>query len=137
MRSDRAALKDAGDLAEDDRTEHVLQAGPLALMRGAVGWMLGHPGQTLTAARLALRMGRAGAGGADGTGGRLRHLVYLVEAAYVAARSKAMGITNIHAHFGTNSTTVALLADALGGPGYSFTAHGPRNSTRLRRFPWG
>jgi colanic acid/amylovoran biosynthesis glycosyltransferase len=32
---------------------------------------------------------------------------------------------HVHAHFGTNSTTVAMLVAALGGPGYSFHVHGP------------
>jgi glycosyltransferase involved in cell wall biosynthesis len=35
------------------------------------------------------------------------------------------GVTHVHAHFGTNSTTVAMLCHELGGPPYSFTAHGP------------
>jgi glycosyltransferase involved in cell wall biosynthesis len=32
---------------------------------------------------------------------------------------------HVHAHFGTNSTAVAMLCRALGGPTYSFTTHGP------------
>ena len=36
-----------------------------------------------------------------------------------------MNIPHLHAHFGTNSTTVAMLAHALAGPSYSFTVHGP------------
>ena len=52
-------------------------------------------------------------------------MVYLIEAAYIAARSQTLGLTHIHAHFGTNSTTVAMLSHALGGPTYSFTTHGP------------
>ena len=32
---------------------------------------------------------------------------------------------HVHAHFGTNSTTVAMLCHELGGPPYSFTVHGP------------
>ncbi|MBE0554668.1 MAG: colanic acid biosynthesis glycosyltransferase WcaL, partial [Rhodobacteraceae bacterium] len=35
MRSDRAALKDAADLAEDARTTHILEAGGAALLRRA------------------------------------------------------------------------------------------------------
>lgn len=31
----------------------------------------------------------------------------------------------MHAHFGTNSTEVVMLANVLGGPAYSFTVHGP------------
>ncbi len=118
MRSDRAALKDAGDLAEDDRTEHVLAQPKLALMRSALGWLTARPGQALAATVLAWRLGRR-------ANARLVHLVYLVEAAHVAARCRTLGISHLHAHFGTNSTTVALLVAALGGPGFSFTTHGP------------
>ncbi len=118
MRSDRAALKDAGDLAEDDRTEHVLAQPKLALLRSALGWLTGRPGQALAATVQAWRLGRR-------ANARLVHLVYLVEAAHVAARCRTLGISHLHAHFGTNSTTVALLVAALGGPGFSFTTHGP------------
>jgi glycosyltransferase involved in cell wall biosynthesis len=31
----------------------------------------------------------------------------------------------VHAHFGTNAATVALLCNELGGPPFSFTVHGP------------
>jgi glycosyltransferase involved in cell wall biosynthesis len=34
-------------------------------------------------------------------------------------------VQHVHAHFGSNSTAVAMLCNVLGGPGYSFTAHGP------------
>lgn len=109
MRSDRAALVDPADLAEDDRTEHLLKH-PLRMAVSAIGWLARHP---LRAAK-ALRMGRG-----------LRHLVYMAEGAQIARRCKAEGITHLHAHFGTNSTTVAMLAHALGGPQFSFTTHGP------------
>lgn len=125
MRSDRGALVEAADLAEDARTEHVLKAGALSLARSALGWLLRRPGQSAAALRLALACGARGAGRVAGTGGRLRHLIYLVEAAHVARRSAALGITHLHAHFGTNSATVAMLAHALGGPRFSFTVHGP------------
>ena len=125
MRSDRAMLVDPADLAEDARTEHVLDAGLKQVLPAAMTWLARHPRQSLTALRLALTCGKRGAGGTPGTGGRTRHMIYLIEAAYIAARSKALGLTHIHAHFGTNSTTVAMLAHALGGPTYSFTTHGP------------
>lgn len=125
MRSDRAALVDPADLVEDAATEHVLNAGMKRLAPAALKWLSQHPSQTLTALRLALFCGKRGAGGTPGTGGRARHLIYLIEAAYIAARAHALGVTHIHAHFGTNSTTVAMLAHALGGPTYSFTTHGP------------
>ena len=125
MRSDRGNLVDAADLAEDDKTHHVLRAGLAPIIAKSIGWMLRHPRHSVRAARLAMACGKRGAGGVPGTGGRLRHMVYLAEAAYLARIAQAQGITHLHAHFGTNSTTVAMLAQALGGPTYSFTTHGP------------
>lgn len=125
MRSDRGNLVDTADLAEDDRTEHLLMEGFLRLIPDALGWMARHPIASLKALVQALQCGARGRGGAPGTGGRLRHLAYLVEAAYVARRCDILKIGHIHAHFGTNSTTVAMLAATLKGPGYSFTVHGP------------
>lgn len=119
MRSDRDALVDAGDIAEDRLTEHVLEQPKAALLRSALGWMLRRPLASLRGLRMALACGKRGGGG------RLRHLVYLVEAAQIAAQCRALGVKHLHAHFGTNSTTVALLASLLDGPRYSFTVHGP------------
>ena len=118
MRSDRAALKDAGDLAEDARTEHVLEGSKPAFVLRALGWMIARPAKAARALGLAMAMGRR-------ANARALQLIYLIEAAYVAARCHSLGLAHIHTHFGTNSTTVALLAQALGGPGYSFTTHGP------------
>jgi colanic acid/amylovoran biosynthesis glycosyltransferase len=118
MRSVHAELVDPADIAEDARTEHLLKAGAWAITKTAVGWMVRRPGRALAALGLAWRCGaRANA--------RLRHLVYLAEAAVIAQRCYDLRIPHLHAHFGTNSTTVAMLAQALGGPGYSFTTHGP------------
>ncbi len=125
MRSDRDALVDAADIAEDYRTEHVLEMGLFRLLTTAFGWMLTHPASTTVALAKAWACGARGAGGPAGTGGRLRHLIYLVEAAYIARRCRDLGIAHLHAHFGTNSATVALLAQALAGPQFSFTVHGP------------
>jgi glycosyltransferase involved in cell wall biosynthesis len=134
MRSDRAALKDAADLAEDARTEHILK-NRAALARSALAMPL-RPGFA-SALHVAMACGARGAGGGDGTGGRLRHLIYLAEAAHVADRCRALGITHLHAHFGTNSATVAMLAHALGGPGYSFTVHGPEEFDAPRALSLG
>ncbi|HQT25682.1 MAG TPA: glycosyltransferase, partial [Burkholderiales bacterium] len=50
---------------------------------------------------------------------------YLVEACVLLNLMKKKGITHVHAHFGTNPATVALLANRLCGISYSFTVHGP------------
>ena len=57
--------------------------------------------------------------------GILRHWVYVAEACVLVNRLQQCGSCHVHAHFGTNSAAVALLAHLLGGPRYSFTIHGP------------
>ena len=137
LRSDRDALIDPADMAEDARTEHILKLGAGPLVLSALGWMARNPRGALRALALALRCGAAGAGGPPGTGGRLRHLIYLAEAAHLARRCHDLRLPHIHAHFGTNSTTVAMLSSLMGGPGYSFTAHGPEEFDAPRALSLG
>lgn len=134
MRSDRASLLDPVDLAEDERTEHILKHGLSALIAPALGWMLARPRQSWAALKLVAKSARAGAGDSPGTGGILRQLVYLAEGACVARRCKELGIAHLHAHFGTNSAAVAMLSHQLGGPRYSFTVHGPEEFDAPRAY---
>jgi glycosyltransferase involved in cell wall biosynthesis len=53
------------------------------------------------------------------------HFVYLAEACLLLGHMRNRSLQHVHAHFGTNSATVAMLCHALGGTSYSFTAHGP------------
>ncbi len=57
--------------------------------------------------------------------GRLKHLAYFGEACVLRRWLIQCGAQHLHAHFGTNSAAVAMLCRMLGGPTYSFTAHGP------------
>ncbi|MDE4131497.1 glycosyltransferase [Phaeobacter sp. QD34_3] len=119
MRASEAPLVDAGDQAEAASTHYVLRAGALSLMLALLMSALQAPGRFFDALRLALRLGHAS------SVGRLRHLIYFGEAAYVARRCRAGGVDHMHAHFGTNATAVALLAHELSGIPFSFTTHGP------------
>ncbi|TDK42133.1 glycosyltransferase [Antarcticimicrobium luteum] len=119
MRRSALPLVDAQDREEEAQTQYVLERGAGRLLLALAGRALRHPGRTWAALRQAIRAGRASQVGV------LRHLIYLAEAAEVANRCAAEGVAHMHAHFGTNATTVAMLAHALGGPGYSFTTHGP------------
>ena len=123
LRGDRAALVDPDDLTEHDATEHILSRGALRLGLGLLRQAM--RGGLWATVRLALICGRMGAGGVPGTGGRLWHLIYLAEACYLAQACKAKGVRHIHAHFGTNAATVAMLASGLSGIPFSFTVHGP------------
>ncbi|MEM6488946.1 MAG: glycosyltransferase family 4 protein [Pseudomonadota bacterium] len=59
-------------------------------------------------------------------GGKLvAHGAYLAEAVALKRLCRAERIDHVHTHFGTNSAAVAMLCHLMGGPSYSFTAHGP------------
>lgn len=57
--------------------------------------------------------------------GFVPHVAYLLEAVSLKRHATRDGISHLHTHFSTNSAAVAMLSKRLGGPGYSFTAHGP------------
>lgn len=119
LRSDRDGLIDPADVAECGRTEFVLAKGGARIAAATLAEVLRAPGPGLAALRITLACGRRSPRGVA------RHLAYFAEACYLAQRLRALGITHLHAHFGTNSATVAMLAGVLGGARWSFTVHGP------------
>lgn len=119
MRGPEDPLVDPRNQAEAARTTYVLKAGGVRLLTGLLRLAVRSPGPVWSALRLALTTGRGSQSGV------VRHLIYLAEAAWVTRYCADQAITHMHAHFGTNATTVAMLARDLGGPGYSFTTHGP------------
>jgi len=114
-----AEIADAEDRTEQSRTRYVLAGGLPALAIAAGASFLRGPVVFIRAARLALHMARRSHRPWP------YHLVYLAEAARLAAWLRRSKTSHLHAHFGTNSAEVAMLARALGGPPYSFTVHGP------------
>jgi len=112
-------LVDSADQRERERTLYILQGGVLGLLKGTLGVLLTRPARFVSALGLALRMARR----ADRPWPL--HLIYLAEACVMLGWLRASGACHVHAHFGTNSAEVAMLAAALGGPAYSFTVHGP------------
>ena len=117
-------LLDPDDRAEAARTRRILDGGLARLAVAALGAALAHPGRFARALGATWRLGRAA--GRD----RLKHLIYLAEACVLLGWARRDGVGHIHAHFGTNSTAVAMLCRLLGGPPYSFTVHGPEEYDR-------
>jgi colanic acid/amylovoran biosynthesis glycosyltransferase len=111
-------LVDEEDRQERARTRYVLQEGLSALAWPLIRTLLTRPGRFMSALALAIRMGRH----ADRP--LPYHFVYLVEACRILPWLQSFGATHVHAHFGTNSAEVVMLAHVLGGPSYSFTVHG-------------
>ncbi|MEG0858089.1 MAG: glycosyltransferase [Pseudomonas sp.] len=112
-------LQDAEDVSERDKTRYVLQDGVKGLLVPLLQVLRSRPRDFFSTLWLALRVGLR----ADRPWPY--HLVYFAEACRVVQWLQAFGAEHVHAHFGTNSTEVVMLANALGGPAYSFTVHGP------------
>jgi colanic acid/amylovoran biosynthesis glycosyltransferase len=113
-------VPDDEDRTERDRTRYILRNGAPALVLPTLWCLLKSPVRFLAAVALTMRMSRA-----SRERPLIYHLVYLAEACVVLALLKSSGARHVHAHFGTNSAEIAMLTRALGGPPFSFTAHGP------------
>ncbi len=112
-------LVDSADKAEMDATEYVMSGNMVRLFAAFAREIVTNPVsmlRLLPVLRLMQRRAYAGT---------IRHFAYLMQACYLRQAAASQGISHIHTHFGTNATAVALLSKLLGGPGYSFTAHGP------------
>lgn len=119
MRGWADELRDDEDLHERSATRYVLQDGAAALGMDVLRMAVKRPGRFMKALALACKIGLR----ADRP--LPLHLIYLAEACRIVPWMEAHGARHLHAHFGTNSTEVAMLAHMLGGPAYSFTVHGP------------
>ncbi|PZU07003.1 glycosyltransferase family 4 protein [Sphingomonas sp.] len=117
IRPPDASLPDAADRAELPRTTVILAQSKAALLMAALCMAVTRTGRFVRALSAAVKMAQ----------GRpkiaLRHLIYLVEACWLAGKLK--GVDRLHAHFGTNPAAVARLVHILSGIPYSFTVHGP------------
>jgi colanic acid/amylovoran biosynthesis glycosyltransferase len=109
----------AEDQLEQARTRYVLGGGAVPLLVSFLRILATNPAGLFRAIALTLKVG-------------LRaerplpvHLIYLLEACQVALWLRSEKVQHLHVHFGTNSAEVAMLAGELGGPPWSFTAHGP------------
>lgn len=119
IRPCQETLVDPEDVAELAKTKVVLGVGLIGLLTNGFRVVLSRPRRWMQALILTLKLSQRAEKNV------LYHLIYLAEACVLLRWFQAEQITHVHAHFGTNSTTVALLCQALGGPPYSFTVHGP------------
>ncbi len=124
MRRSASPLLDDADRLEAQRTRIVLDGGALSIGRVTLHTLLTQPRRFWRALRTALRLGW----GSDR--GALIHLAYLAEACVVLRWVTENQVDHVHAVFGANPATVALLCRVLGGPPFSFTAHGPEEFDR-------
>jgi colanic acid/amylovoran biosynthesis glycosyltransferase len=114
-----ADLVDKEDERERERTRYILREGFFPLIFALLRMLLTRPVRSMRAFTLAWRM-------AHPTDRPFPlHFAYFAEACRLAFWLRSSGVQHLHAHFGTNSAEVAMLAHVLGGPTWSFTVHGP------------
>ncbi|MFH6784182.1 MULTISPECIES: glycosyltransferase family 4 protein [Methylobacterium] len=111
-------LVDPRDIADQARTQYILSGNLPGLLLAVLRQAATDPAALLRGAWLAARLARSG-------GGAIRHAAYFLEAAYFLRALRREGIAHTHVHFSSNAAAVALITRTMGGPSYSFTAHGP------------
>jgi len=112
-------LADPLDVIERRRTRYLLRDAKAAMLVAMAHAAWRSPSRWTRALGLAVSLSRRGARPWP------LHLVYFAEACLLWQWLRLSGAAHLHAHFGTNPAEVAMLVTALGGPGYSFTVHGP------------
>ena len=114
----RDTLRDERDRDESSRTVALLDESAVRLALIVLSSLISAPRGFLRAAMEAWRLGW------HSDGGLLRHFAYLAEACVLKRHLAERGVCHLHAHFATNPAAVAALCALLGGPSFSFTAHG-------------
>jgi colanic acid/amylovoran biosynthesis glycosyltransferase len=117
--SDPELLPEIWDKREYEKTEAILENSWFDLVLQMFLKGLASPMQFADAMRIAFT------GSSFRPSDIVRRIAYIAEAAWLTRQLKDQDVKHLHAHFGTNSATVARLAYKLGGPPYSFTVHGP------------
>jgi len=125
IRSCESELVDEQDRVELDKTRIILKAGLLNVLVSLLFVVVTKATRLVSAMQLLLQLS------SHSDRSVLYHLAYFAEACVLLRWCKENQISHVHAHFGTNSTTVALLSHRLGGPTYSFTVHGPEEFDKV------
>ncbi len=124
VRSSSSGLIADEDRREAARTRRIVGAPAIALVSAMLSSVIARPVGAMLALAGAIRLG------AGSDAGLSRHLLYFAEALALASWLRADRIDHIHAHFGTNSATVAMLAAQINGATFSMTVHGPEEFDR-------
>ena len=114
-----ADIADDTDKEERKKTEYILLKGVKSLLPYFFKRLLKQPFGIIRASLIAYKMSKMS------ERNFLYHIVYLLEACKLGTIMESFGSNHVHAHFGTNSTEVVMLAKCLTSIPYSFTVHGP------------
>lgn len=112
-------LVEPADIRDAGQTHYLLEGNLAGLFAAALRELFTNPsglGRALPVWRTLLRNAR---------GGFVRHVAYLMQASALRQAAARLDVGHVHAHFSNNAAAVAMLSALLGGPRFSFTAHGP------------
>lgn len=112
-------LVDPQDKLEQEKTTYLLSGRSRGLIADFFKELAGNPKGVFRAIGLWARLLN------NARSGPIRHVAYLLEAISLKRALTESNIGHVHAHYSTNTAAVAMMSEAAGGPGYSFTAHGP------------
>jgi len=119
LRTDESELVDKFDHDELNKTQYILQLSKLTILTTVLLKIISSPDRFISTLLTTIKIGKRS------DRGLFRHFIYFIEACLLEKLLQKDPVSHIHAHFGTNSTTVVMLCHLLGGPKYSFTVHGP------------
>jgi glycosyltransferase involved in cell wall biosynthesis len=109
---------DSADVEELNRTRYVLCEGLIGAIAHVLRVLVRRPASFVSTVRSAVRLSRRAERSV------VHHMAYFVEACVVGNWMESSRVTHLHAHFGSNPASVAMLAAQLNGCTFSFTAHG-------------
>ena len=118
LRPAKYPLCDPLDLDEKEKTFYLLKQSPVFHLFSMLSAVFVSGKRFLPAAFLSLKM-------ALRRRDLFKGVLYFAEACSLLYYSRKQKTNHIHVHFGTNVAAIARLVKRLGGPGYSFTVHGP------------
>lgn len=131
LRHCQEELVESKDLEEKKRTHCILLGAAWRLPMATIATACLHPLRFVATLKLSWMLCR------NSPRGIAIQLAYLTEAARLLQWVRRHRVTHLHAHFGTNSTSVVMLCNSLGGPPYSFMVHGPDDLDSPREISMG
>jgi len=115
----REQLVDEEDLSERKKTSYIVQQGVISILISLFWCLFTSPKRFFSTLGLAVKMAK------NSDRSLVYHFIYFAEACGMQNWLKSHHSQHIHAHFGTNSAEIAMMAGRLAGIPYSFTVHGP------------
>lgn len=119
IRNCEEQLVDDMDKMEFSKTRNIIEENPLKIIYSFICSIVSTPNKFLKTTLLMIRIGF------KSDRGLLKHFAYLVEACVLSRWLQESKVEHLHAHFGTNSATVAMFSKMLCDIPFSFTVHGP------------